>query len=281
MKVTIVIPGRNWKSLGLNTMLVLGIFALSYVVLNIPIVSLSTRPIMHTFREHESDDDDLLDIWQDEWKRAGFDTKILTLKDAQKHPYFKNMEEVVTPLFGARSANAMGFYRWLAMGATDGGWMSELDTLPTMFPQDDGFNLPHGGNFTSFEVHVPSLMSGRSDEWTRVAMMLVDAIPRANGMKTEMMALEKVKDEGNSGIHFESMYNVQIGLVYENKHRVNCEKMKGRAVHMAHPYVKKAFDKQLFPIEITGPGPAKDYRAQAVKAFMDDWRYQCLSHTRG
>jgi len=231
---------------------------------------------MHAFRENETDDDDLIDVWKEEWQRAGFHTQILSLKDSRKHPNFKKVEEVMNEMFEERSTDAMGFYRWLAMATSGGGWMSEIDTLPTNFPLDEGFNLPNGGNLTTYEVHVPSLISGTADEWSRVAMLLIDAIPRANGRKNEMMALEKIKDERMSGIHFESMYNVQIGLVYDKPHRVNCEKMSGRAVHMAHPYVKTAFEKQLFPIEITGPGPAKDYRVQAVKTFMDDWRYQCL-----
>jgi len=264
------------KKIIMKLLVVVSFMMLMMGVLSIRLVNLQTRPIIHTFEQKEGRGDlDLVRLWKGEWSKAGFYPKILTIADAKKHPYFKEMEDIVRPIFGD-SYDAMNFYRWLAMASVGGGWMSECDTFPTNFPMDEGFNLPQGGILSSYETHVPALLSGTAEEWTRVSRLIIDAIPRIEGPKREMHILQALKDEGNSNVHFLSKFNVQVGLVYKSPHQVDCEKMgAGRAVHMAHPYMDKAFAKRLFPIEITGPGPAKDYRADAVSKFMDDWRYQC------
>jgi len=245
--------------------------------LQVQLLDDANRPVIHTFFEKDiSTDTDVLEIWKDEWSRAGFRPKILTLKDARTHPYFEEMEAILKPIFGD-TEDAMSFYRWLAMASVGGGWISEPDTFPTNFPMSEGLNLPQDGLLTSYETHVPSLLSGSAEEWTRVSRILLNTIPRMEkGRKSEMLVLAKLKNEGDNNVQFMPMTNVQIGLVYKNPHQVDCKKMgMGRAVHMAHIYVAHSFAKQLYPIEITGPGPAQDYRADAVKAFLKDWREQC------
>lgn len=41
--------------------------------------------------------------------------------------------------------------------------MSDFDAFPTRFLRDgdDGYDLPNGGELTSFDNHVPSLLSGK------------------------------------------------------------------------------------------------------------------------
>ena len=91
------------------------------------------RPVMHTFYEKVSvGKDDLLEVWKEELTNAGFEARVLTLKDAERHPYFKEMKSIVAPYFG-NEYDAMCFYRWLAMAASGGGWMSDYDTFPTNF----------------------------------------------------------------------------------------------------------------------------------------------------
>ena len=55
-----------------------------------------------------------------QWRRAGFDTKVLTMEDAKKHSLYKEMKEVVDPLWG-ESYNGLCFYRWIAMAEVGGG----------------------------------------------------------------------------------------------------------------------------------------------------------------
>jgi hypothetical protein len=258
-------------------------FVVFYFCGTAPLVSLEQessmggRPVMHTFYEKVREgQDDLLGVWKDEWSRAGFEPRILTLKDAKKHPYFKEMEREVRPMF-ENGYDAMCFYRWLAMATAGGGWMSDYDCFPTNFPLNDAIYLPNKGNFTSFEAHVPSLMSGTADEWTRIAKALVEAIPRTKGLQSDMHTFSTVREENMSGVHFlPPVYNVLRGFMYASRRKVDCEKMKvGRAIHISHHYTDKSFDEGVFPIKRPGPGPPSRYRSLAVKAFMDDWRHQC------
>jgi len=139
--------------------------------------------------------------------------------------------------------------------------MSDYDIFPTKFPLSQGVDLSNGGNFTSFEVHVPSLMSGRAEEWTRVSKLLIDAISRTAEAPTDIQAFKILLDEQNTSIEFLSKYNVQLGLVYKTWRKVDCERMRrGRAVHMSHTYIKRVHDKKLFltneiygPLQLTGP----------------------------
>lgn len=239
------------------------------------------RPIMHTFYEKVSEGEDgLLDIWSDEWKRVGFDTKVLTLADAKANPYFEEMEKIVKPIFG-ETYNGLCFYRWLAMVQEGGGWMSDYDTFPTNFPTNDAFELPNEGHFTSFEAHVPSLMSGTQDEWTRVTKLLLDAIPRAQeqfGLPSDMNTFLVIREEGDHDIEFGVPYhNIRPGYHYKEPRKVDCDAMRaGRAIHFSHQKTHEAFAQGLFPIDLEpNAKPSKDHRAEGSLIFMDDWRNQC------
>ena len=54
------------------------------------------RPRMYTFYHRvpttakESTDQETLDVWKEEWTRAGFDARVLTLDDATAHPNFNS-----------------------------------------------------------------------------------------------------------------------------------------------------------------------------------------------
>jgi len=268
----IVISKKSiWKTL-------FGVFTIVFFrsALKVQILNDVNQPIIYLFFEKDiNTESDLLELWKDEWSKAGFRPKILTLADARAHPYFGEMEAIVKPIF-SDTEDALNFYRYLAMASVGGGWLSEGDTFPTNFPMSEGINLPQDGLLTSYETHVPSLLSGSADEWTRVSRLIIDTIPIMEGRKSELRFLAKLLNEGDSNVQFMPMTNVQIGLVYKAPHQVDCKKMGiGRAVHMAHSYVAHSFAKQLYPIELPGPGPAHDYRADAIKVFLKDWRHQC------
>jgi len=126
-----------------------------------PLIQDDVRPMMYTFYEKvKQGEDALIDAWSEEWQAIGFDTHVLTMEDAKKHHLYDKMESVVKPVFRT-DYNAMCFYRWLAM-ANHGGWMSDYDTFPTNFPIEEAYNLPNNGTLTSFELHVPSLISGEN-----------------------------------------------------------------------------------------------------------------------
>jgi len=243
------------------------------------------RPIMHTFYENLPEgEDDLVVAWKEEWTLAGFETRVLNFEDAKRHPYFKQMEEVVKPMFG-EGYNAMCLYRWLAMAASGGGWMTDYDTFPTNFPMDEGIILPNNGNLTSFESQIPSLMSGRADEWTRVAKLLVEAMPRTKeNLKSDMHTFQRLKEEGTHGIDFRPLkLSMRRGFLYKNAlssdslREVDCDTMAGGvAIHFAHRYTRESYIKGMFPLHtVNGYNQALRSRGKAARVFMADWRDQC------
>lgn len=242
----------------------------------------NVRPIMHTFFhrvDRMTTEDQTLQLWREEWDNAGFDTVVLTLDDAKKHPDFEDIEKIMKPLFGSEGYNALCFYRWLAMAASGGGWMSDHDTLPLYFPVDEGLHLPNGGNFTSFERFVPSLMSGTTDEWNRVFKLLIDAMPRSIYKPlSDMHAFEVLYREKNDSINFRLGAGAVVnGYIYEAPHKVDCARMFGRAGHFAHAYTATAIEDGTFPIEVAEgtTGPTGEMRAQGAKVFLNEWKSQC------
>ena len=250
-----------------------------------PTIEDGSRPVMHTFYQGvEIGEDDLLEYWKEAWNNAGWETVVLTLDDARKHPYYDEMFSVINPIWGY-GYNAFCFYRWLAMAASGGGWMADYDTFPTNFPKSEGHmrNLPNGGKFTSFEAHVPSLMSGTADEWLRVTKLLIDALKEdrvENEFKTDMYTFLQLRTEGGGGERHDIIFNypwhnVLHGFIYRKNREVDCDKMhKARAVHLSHYWTDRAFNERLFPLEVEG----NDYtrkRGRAARVFLSDWEEQC------
>jgi len=247
------------------------------------------RPVMHTFFHSvdsmSSTEDKVLELWKEEWENAGFDTVILTLDDAKKHQDFVEVEKIMIPLHGSTGYNALCFYRWLAMAASGGGWMSDHDTFPTNFPINEGSDLPNGGNFISYQSHVPALMSGTAEEWDRVSKLIIDAIPRIENLPrveehlvSDMHAFYVLHIENNDSIVFVPFgMAVQEGYLYDSPRQVSCERMSvGRAVHMSHALTHKAVTDGIYPIEVTEDDPVgKESRAEGSRIFLNDWRSQC------
>jgi hypothetical protein len=144
------------------------------------------KPIMYTFynriasdEKHtgmtDKADDELLKVWKEEWNKAGWNAQILDLEDAKRHPRFFEFEEKLekVSIHGINKVyNKLCYYRWLAMAAVGGGWMSDFDVLPlNLHKPDDEFQ---DGTFTIFGGNVPCLMSGSQSEWERMAFAILD-----------------------------------------------------------------------------------------------------------
>ena len=91
------------------------------------------RPIMHTFFEPAYGKDNLvveLNDWDKAWTDAGWKTSVLTLTDAQRHPYFKRFKRAFdNAKYKVDDCHRMHFYRWLAMAASGGGWISDVSCI--------------------------------------------------------------------------------------------------------------------------------------------------------
>ncbi|CAE7267339.1 gly-3, partial [Symbiodinium sp. KB8] len=92
-------------------------------------------------------------------------------KTAANFSQFHHDLATKVPLGGNKMYDYHCYMRYLAMAEAGGGWMSDYDVIPTWFPPDT--DLPNDGRFTSYQNHVPALLSGRQDEWYRMADTLL------------------------------------------------------------------------------------------------------------
>lgn len=212
---------------------------------------LEQRPIMHTFHEHLSSltPSDNLDAWRSSWNAAGWDTVILTARDAQLHPQFPRLERLLS-VVEISEYNERCFHRWLAMAHAGGGWMSDTDVLPLNTPPQ----IPNGGRFTLQTGHVPCLLSGTKSEWERVFGLMLDSWDAHQLGYTDMMLLRTVlraAEEGRDPPYFSAdvghvinghahvapaYFSADLGLV-------DCKKYPPGllAVHFSHASVERAF----------------------------------------
>jgi|AntRauTorckE5430_2_1112549.scaffolds.fasta_scaffold03899_4 hypothetical protein len=238
----------------------------------------ATAPLIYTFfNQIGNDKDPMVDTWKREWEKIGFKTKVLTLEDAVKHPYFETMKKAVEKVFGGDEYNRLCFYRYLAM-ANVGGIMSDYDTFPTNFPLEQALELPNGGAFTSFQAHVPSLISASAEEWERVAILITEQIQKTKmGIKSDMMMLKELGDEGGYNLIFMvPAYNVQTFLPYKDKGVVNCrEAAHYRAVHVSHYAVGALKKSGFYPTGEVKELDQKARRPKVAEIFLREWEEQC------
>ena len=156
---------------------------------------------------------------------AFFVQRILSIKDAESHPEFADIDAKLkeVPLDLSPEYNRACYLRHFAMAALGGGWMSDYDTIPVnMNAKVSKKDLPNDGRFTTYEGHVPSLIVGSASEWDRVSKALLrEGIAAKNNMD-----LGVSKD----GMHlFSDMYAFEA-LV--NKEEVIAE--TPHSVYLAH-----------------------------------------------
>jgi len=246
------------------------------------------RPVMHTFFELQTfpngkqvpkeEHDELLYLWQTLWREAGWDTKILTMDDARKHPDFEMYtrgiledEEV-----WENSYNYMCFVRWLAMDANgEGGFITDYDTYPMGLKNFDGSILPNGGRFTVFQMFVPALISGTANEWSRMTKKIFDiAIKKSTEthahVNSDMYALFDMYHETPDDCHWENL--VYGGYPYTRKNVVDCKALEDmQAVHLSHYATQLAFQKGLFDIK-----HHESNRHLFARDLSYNWKEQCF-----
>ena len=104
----------------------------------------------------------LINVWTRSWNDAGFDTVVLTKKDAMKHPDFEKLSKKLLEL-GVDEYNQVCFWRWLAMAmlkddCQDGGWMSDYDTFPLGLTAEEALDIEKMPGFKSYDLHVPNII---------------------------------------------------------------------------------------------------------------------------
>ena len=69
----------------------------------------------------------LIAAWKSSWESRGWETRVLTMDDAKRHPDFDKLEEILQQL-EVNDYNRRCFYRWLAMSVVGGGKMGYFIT---------------------------------------------------------------------------------------------------------------------------------------------------------
>jgi hypothetical protein len=250
------------------------------------------RPVIKTFFQSQSDqsevrfpDDPILRIWKEEWEQAGFEAQVVTLADAKKHPYYDTMKAAVEKTFGTDIYHHYRFLRYLAMATTGGGWFSEYDTMPINFPIEKAITLPSNGQFTSYTAFVPALISASGEEWTRVAQLITEQLPKTKQSRppSDMIMLKDFYEQHIDNIDFKEYVENYVRDprdVIEASNQVRCEELnKAYALHFSHSGKQHLMDTGRYPTYLEKDEEKHrhlpKYRALAIKRIMNDWREQC------
>jgi len=208
--------------------------------------TLPCPPVMHTYIEELGGGDTgdiarMKVVWSEWWRSQGWTPRILTLADARRHPRYEALRDrfLRVPLGTNVKYDLACYIRYVAMAAVGGAWMSDYDTIPLDFPPS---GLPHGGRFTVWQSHVPSLLSGSPSEWERIVDLLVHTAETEHGnasLFSDMLSLhELLKTEARRKAL--SLYWGQTVLPASTiiRHPERCSLSRGYwAVHFAHAYL--------------------------------------------
>ncbi|KAJ8036883.1 hypothetical protein HOLleu_17540 [Holothuria leucospilota] len=118
--------------------------------------------------------DEILSVWRNVWSSAGWRPHILTEEDAKRHPHYEELRQKFweLPTINTKEYELACFMRYVAMAAVGGGWMSDYDVIPYRLPAC--IEPLNDGAYTVYETVVPSLVSGSSPEFTRVANLMAN-----------------------------------------------------------------------------------------------------------
>jgi len=119
--------------------------------------------------------EEILRLWVDNWKQAGFDPVVIGQQQAEAHPGFNEFKERITAMpmmnHNIPDYEHACFFRWIAMANVGGGLMADYDCFNAGFePEDVVFK-----DMTIYEPpHVPCLVSGSSLEYERVIQIFMN-----------------------------------------------------------------------------------------------------------
>ncbi len=254
----------------------------------------TNKPVMHTFYEsvkqgccgmtaegHEA----LLNAWKNSWEERGWETKILTMEDAKKHPDYEMLDERLSFL-QVTPYNKRCFWRWLAMASLDnedGGWMSDYDVFPLELDAEKANELTVDGKFRSYALHIPCLIHASRAEWDRVIHLMIDVLPEERGtFVTDMLTLQNVDFElGRSKMEWtlDVASNFLYSLDENNERYLDCGKGERKlAVHLSHFGCSEAWKDGFYPLTdgIENAEGAVESRADAAAYMMNDYKDGCI-----
>ena len=254
----------------------------------VPVIYTFYSPKLNVKGEKKDDGyehDKLVHVWKTLWKEAGWDPKVLTLDDAKKHPDFVKYSDIllnsIYPHLCDQCYDTLCFLRWLAMAAHgSGGWTSDYDTFPMGITVETGINLPNNGRFTSYQVHIPALMSGSAEEWERVSHLVLDQVAIGKeGHLSDMMALKYVHDDDPESVLFEQRvfygYPYKVNTI-DKSNIVDCGILSEKniwAIHLSHASTEKDINDHRLHISSDGNGMHDRHSFAWEISFL--WKNEC------
>ena len=265
-----------------------------------------SRPIMHTYFDdlqnfgagmNSTEHHQLIDVWAKSWQDAGFDTVVLSRKDAENHPDYERHSQKLIEL-GVNEYNQACFLRWLAMASLkddcqDGGWMSDYDTFPLGLTSEEALDIEKMPGFKSYAEHVPNIIHSDAKHWESILEKLIHPSDEHNlnpnlqrkAMITDMLMLLKVQHRyGNDALGISVWEHKSGGFLYDLQGNINCAKSRLNMVaHLSHTECEVAHRKGLYPY-IGGDKVTEKTvvhrRHEAAQKLMNDFRSKCIDDER-
>jgi len=174
--------------------------------------------------------EDMLKIWNHSWERAGWEPKILTLKDVMRHPLYRKFHERIEEK-QIKHLPRHSYMRNLAMATTPkGGFYSDIYVFPLHQVKDEdldeagNFKLPNSGGLTFYDGVGGAIISGNLDAWDKVNLYLVDNIEKNAYFSLQKLAKNELHYERKNMVeNIFGPYNIDI-----------CEKAAGKFVIRLH-----------------------------------------------
>jgi len=247
-----------------------------------------------TIADENGEHENLLRVWEELWTNAGWEPRVLTLDDAKKHPDYANYRDLLLKAsyenIWEESFDFLCFARWLAMAEHgSGGWMTDYDTIPIGITVVTGLELPNSGTFTSFEDHVPSLLSGNAEEWSRISHLIMEQAVKGKVSKikggptngySDMIALFDIHNEDKRSVLFDNSNRVLKFYPYkvntnDEKNVINCEMIMNNSfwvVHLSHALTEKAILEKRLHVPDGMSMAERYYYAYEVSSL---WKDEC------
>ena len=170
--------------------------------------------VIHTYTTNTNNNNDL-DMWSKSWVDAGWEVKILSLNDAQKHALYRDTFNLIkrNKLIFLHTSNNPSIFTFLAM-SIHGGYYADSTILP-LHPttkttnydnNNDGttdIQLPNHGRFTTTKSidngNLMMVSSGTNDEWHRMYYVLMN-----NRKVLPSLTLEQLHRDKPYAFHYNS-----------------------------------------------------------------------------
>jgi len=254
----------------------------------------SRLPIIYTFYERidpnehvkytgmtDNADRHLLQLWKEYWTLAGWEPRILTLEDAQRHPDFQKVDKALDlEALALGYKDKMCYMRWLAMAAVGGGFLSDYDIFPIRQVTYDGIHLPNDGKMTfydqAFNGAIPCLVSGSFNEFDRMSKLMIEStLKNLHSSWNELEAIFDVyKQDRDAFVAMNGVLRAERALThnYLFKDEKYCRNLASSswAIHFSHNSILQAKDYGYLDKKV-----AFNQRPTIAEKFLNEWNSKC------